>query len=178
MKQDIQIQLVESACDGDTDAIEALLHQCHSSVTRFARKYCATAEDVEDAVQLTLWTVYQKVNTLKRSQAFTSWVFTIVRNQCYRLLTASWHGDNMDISKLSYLENTGDIELHNALKQDVITAIAHLPSTYREVIIMRDVEGFSSPEVAERLGLTIATVKSRLHRARNVLREKLEHWAE
>lgn len=56
-------------------------------------------------------------------------------------------------------------------------AIAHLPMEYRQVLIMRDLEGFSGPEVAAQLGLTLETVKSRLHRARKLLRETLAFWA-
>lgn len=178
MKHTIQLELIDSACEGDADAIEELLHQCQPSITRFARKYCATAEDVEDAVQLTLWAVYRKIETLKTSRAFVSWVFTIVRRHCYRLLRPDWQDDGVDLSKLNRLEHSHDSELYLALKNDVVTAIAHLPSTYREVLIMRDLQGFSAPEVAERLGLTLATVKSRLHRARTLLREKLQHWAD
>jgi RNA polymerase sigma factor (sigma-70 family) len=178
MKQQIDTHLIESACQGDIDAIEALLHQCQPSLTCFARKYCATAEDVEDAVQQTLWVVYRKIETLRTSKAFVSWVFQIVRHYCYRLLSPKWQTDSIDFSKVAYLDYTEDPELYSALKHDVVMAISHLPSSYREVIVMRDIEGFTAPEVAEYLGLTLATVKTRLHRGRNLLREKLSHWAE
>lgn len=176
MRHEIQIQIIESACNGDAAAIEELLHQCQPSITSFAQKHCATTEDVEDAVQLTLWVVYQKINTLRTSKAFVSWVFKIVRNYCYRLLSRDSHFNAVDISALNYLSYTDDTELLWALKQDIIKAIEHIPPAYREVFIMRDMLGFTSPEVAEQLGLSLATIKSRLHRARIFLRERLEDW--
>lgn len=180
MRSQIQPDLIISATHGDTDAIDELLRQCQPSVTQFARKYCATPEDVEDAVQLTLWMIYRKVDTLKSAGAFVSWAFKIVRNQCYRLLSGHRHRDNhtIELSALHALELTGDNELSDLLKHEVIMAIAHLPAHYRQIIIMRDIEGLSAPEVAEHLGLTLQTVKSRLHRARHILRDKLQHWVE
>lgn len=170
--------LVESACEGHTDAIEELLRQCQPSVTQFARKYCATPQDVEDAVQQTLWLIYRKINTLKSTQAFVSWIFTIVRNQCYRLLARYHAVDTVEVSKLDLLAMGGESDLYDALKVDVVSAIAQLPTIYREVLIMRDIQGYSTPEVAERLNLSSAAVKSRLHRARNLLRDMLQHWAD
>jgi RNA polymerase sigma factor (sigma-70 family) len=169
------LSLIEAANQGDTEAIEQLLLQYQPSLTRFARKYCATPEDVEDAVQETLWAVYRKINTLKTASAFVSWIFQIVRNHCYRMLSIKYQTDDAaDLDHLAQAETNP--ELYTALKQDVITAISHLPVEYRQVLILRDLEGFSGPEVADQLGLTLATVKSRLHQARLLLRESLAVW--
>jgi RNA polymerase sigma factor (sigma-70 family) len=179
IRQDLS--LIEAASEGDTEAIEQVLLQYQPSITRFARKYCATPEDVEDAVQETLWVIYKKINSLQSSAAFVSWVFTIVRNHCYRLLTFKYHNDDGDISlsKLDYVDYVGEeAELALMLKQDVIRAIAQIPFTYRQVLLLRDVEGMTAPEVAERLGITIAAVKSRLHQGRSLLREFLKAWSE
>jgi RNA polymerase sigma factor (sigma-70 family) len=177
----LELDLIESASQGDTEAIETLLLQYQPSLIRFARKYCATPEDVEDAVQETLWIVYQKINTLRSASAFLSWVFQIVRNHCYRLLHGKYQDDEALASvRLNDLDAAAveiDPELYAALKHDVVTAIAHLPADYRQILIMRDLEGFTAPEVAQHLGLTLETVKSRLHRARNLLRESLATWA-
>ena len=176
MTQLIQTQLIEAACEGDAEAIENLLLQCQPSMKNFARRYCGTAEDIEDAVQLSLWVVYQKIETLKNAKAFTSWMFTIVRNFCFRLLGEDTRLDKVDLNQVNYLPYHDDSEACTALKQDLVLAIRHLPVAYREIFILRDVEGFTAPEVAEKLNLSIATVKSRLHRARNIMREKLAHW--
>ncbi|MBI5958439.1 MAG: RNA polymerase sigma factor [Chloroflexi bacterium] len=170
-------ELIQAACAGDTDAIEQVLHQFHPTVTRFAQKYCATPEDVEDAVQETLWIAAQKIGTLRVTSAFVSWLFRIVRNHCYRFLHLKLHEDTVDdFSQFDLIDSNP--ERLALLKQDVICALAQLPVTYRQVLIMRDIEELTSPEVAYRLGLTVATVKSRLHRARNILRNSLQAWNE
>src|SRR5436190_23922007 len=87
-------QLIESACSGEPEAIDQLLVQVQPGMQRFARQYCATPQDVEDAVQQGLWIVYQKIKRLQSATAFVSWIFTIVRNECYRLLKRARHVDD------------------------------------------------------------------------------------
>ena len=172
-------QLVEAACLGDAEAIEQLLLQYHPTLTRFARKFCATPEDVEDAVQETLWIAYQKIGALRTSAAFASWVFRIVKHQCYRLLRIKKREYEMaDMPDGHILDDDDNHERYTALKQDVVEALACLPAAQRQVLIMRDIQNMTGPEVAAVLGLSIETVKSRLHRARSVLRQHLEHWNE
>jgi RNA polymerase sigma factor (sigma-70 family) len=169
--------LIDSARQGNTEAIEQLLMQCQPAVTKFARKYCVTPEDVEDAVQETLWIASQKIGSLRVSAAFVGWLFRVVRNRCYRLLHYTRHEialDNEDL--LDDIEP--DTEQYCLLKQEVISALASLPPLYRQIVIMRDLEEMTAPEVAATLGLTIETVKSRLHRGRNLLRVSLAHWVE
>src|SRR4051794_20614683 len=88
--------LITAACEGDPDAIEQLLLYYHPTITRFARKYCATPEDVEDAVQETLWITSQKIGTLRVTSAFVSWVFRVVQRECYRLLHYKQREQNGD----------------------------------------------------------------------------------
>jgi RNA polymerase sigma factor (sigma-70 family) len=165
--------LIQAACEGDTDAIEELLREYQPSIVRFARRYCA-ASDLEDAVQETLWAIYQKIGTLQSPQAFVSWTFRIVRNHCYRLLSSGKHDAEMlTLDRLTLIEHSGD---EAELREDVINALARIPFAYRQILIMRDIEGYTAPQVAEALGITVETVKSRLHRGRNLLREMLAHW--
>jgi len=172
--------LVQYAIDGNTEAIEAVLLQYQPSLTRFARKFCATPDDVEDAVQETLWIIYQKIHSLRTSKAFISWIFQIVRNECYALMRHGKYGtDSIEISKLDYLDHISSVDrdLYSALAHDLISAIERLPPAQREVLILRDIEGMTAPEVAARLHITVETVKSRLHYARTTLRQSLETWS-
>jgi RNA polymerase sigma factor (sigma-70 family) len=174
MKSLIQIEIVEAARGGDSAAIETLLLHCQPSVTRFARRYCSTPEDVEDAVQLTLWLIHRKIKALRSSKAFVSWIFKIVKNQCHRLFALNREEGLSDFEQLISINDTEGLAL---LQADIVQAIAHLPLAYRQILIMRDVEGFTGAEVAAELGLSLETVKSRLHYGRQILREKLQHWS-
>lgn len=170
--------LVEAARQGNPDALERLLLQCQPDMAQFARKVCATPEDVEDAVQEALWIMSRKIGTLRMASAFAAWMFRVVRHECYRLFRYKQH--EQPLTPALYLDDhAGDhVGLQAALKHDIVTAIASLQPTYQCVLIMRDIEEMTAPEVAHALGLTVEAVKSRLHRARKIVREALRHWVD
>lgn len=148
-------------------------------MAQFARKVCATPEDVEDAVQEALWIMSRKIGTLRMASAFAGWMFRVVRHECYRLFRRTQH--EQPLSPTLYIDDdhTSDhFGIQAALKRDVVSAIAGLQPSYQCVLIMRDIEEMTAPEVADELGLTIEAVKSRLHRARKIVRESLRHWVE
>ena len=175
MKPPSDTQLINSAINGDTEAIEQLLLQYYPSVTRFARAFCATPEDVEDAVQETLWIAAQRIGTLHVASAFGSWMFTVVRNQCLRLLKLMRPTVPIDALQ-ELLPSEANSERQVALRHDLAQALATLPPSYRHVFFLRDLEGMPASEVAAQLGVTVMTVKSRLHYARAILRLSLEAW--
>lgn len=143
---------------------------CQPDIRRFARRTCSTTEDVEDAVQFTLWQLHKKIGTLKTISSFTSWLFRIIERECYRLFKVRQSKNieaRADIDKLS--ASSSEIDL----KIDLTNAIISLPLIYRQVSILRDIQEYSTPEVAEKLGITVEAVKSRLHRARLMVKEKI-----
>lgn len=175
MKVPSSLTLVEQAYQGDAQAIEALLREYQPELTRFAQKYCRTPQDVEDAVQETLWAASRKIGTVRVVTAVTAWLFTVVRNYCFRLMRSEHDEDGLDSHQsLSITEK--NLEHQVALKLDVTQALARLPYTYREVVLMCDVQELTGPETAQKLGVTVETVKARLHRGRALLREALQQW--
>jgi RNA polymerase sigma factor (sigma-70 family) len=163
-------ELIEAACAGNEAAISRLLTVCQPDLKRFARRTCVNSEDAEDAVQIALWRVYRKIGALRTVGAFASWLFRIVERECYRFFTGR---------KGSISLREADLDAAQApmipidLRTDLTAAIQTLPKNYRVVLILRDVDGLTAPEVAVELGMTVEAVKSRLHRARSMVREKL-----
>jgi RNA polymerase sigma factor (sigma-70 family) len=168
-------QLLEAAVQGDTAAISTLITTFHPDLQRFARQVCATPEDVEDAVQETLWIISQKIGTLRQLSAFFAWAFRIVKHECLRLLKRSHQEDRLDPEHELICANP-DWDSY-AVRHDIITAIQELKPKYREVLILRDVAEMTAPEVADLLGISVSAVKSCLHRARSSLRTQLEQWS-
>lgn len=164
-------QLIKLACQGDKQALEKLLLICQPDIKRFARRTCSTSEDIEDAVQIALWQLYRKIGMLKMVAAFTSWLFRIVERECYRLFRtrqANKINDEFQLDDLPASYSNID------LKIDFINAITALTLIYRQVFILKDIEEYSSPEVAAKLGITIEAVKSRLHRARTIIKQQIK----
>lgn len=170
-------QLVEAARSGDTAAIHALLTHYQPDLTHFARTVCATPEDAEDAVQEALWIASQKIGMLRVSASFTAWLFQVVKNECYRLLRRGRRETPLaSVAEPQYVYELADVQ--GPLARDIVSAIAALQPIYRQVLIMRDVQEMTAPHVAATLGITVAAVKSRLHRARTEVRAQLKHWVE
>jgi RNA polymerase sigma factor (sigma-70 family) len=163
-------QLVEAARRGDAAAVERLLVVCQPDLRRFARRTCSSGEDAEDAVQIALWQLYRKIGALRTAATFATWMFRIIERECYRLFRVR--------SRLQALDDSLDKMLQQEplpveLRRDLTAAIAALPPIYREVLILRDIDELTAPEAAEYLKISIDAVKSRLHRARQMMREHL-----
>ena len=131
---------------------------------------CATAEDAEDAVQIALWQLYRKIGGLRTVATFATWLFRIVERECYRLFR---RGTPLAVAAGSIGESITAPAVLVDLHLDLAHAIAALPAPYREVLILRDIDELTAPEVAAELGLTVQAVKSRLHRARAMMKERL-----
>ena len=160
-------ELVEAARGGNAAAVERLLVVCQPDLRRFARRVCATGEDAEDAVQIALWQLYRKIGALRTVASLAAWLFKIIERECYRLLRGQRQLDQL---------NDHDVRqepLPLELRRDLVGAIAALPAIYREVLILRDVDELTAPEAAELLNISTDAVKSRLHRARDMVREHL-----
>jgi len=163
-------QLVDAARGGDTQAIAQLLTQCQPDLKRFARRTCSSAEDAEDAVQAALWQLYRKIGALRTAATFAVWLFRIVERECFRLFRGrkgAQGQEGVDVEAVAAQALPLDLRL------DLSRAIAALPEAWREVLILRDVDELTASEVAQQLGLGVEAVKSRLHRARAMVRERL-----
>jgi len=163
--------LIEAACLGEERAIVELLDTCQPDLRRFARRTCNSAEDAEDAVQAALWLIYRRVGALRSVAAFATWIFRIVERECYRLFRRRGEGSTEDLGGEATEAQAQQVPIN--LRIDLSRAIGRLPPPYRTVLIMRDVDELSAPEVSSELGISVDAVKSRLHRARTMLREQL-----
>ncbi|WP_067799226.1 RNA polymerase sigma factor [Nocardia beijingensis] len=164
-------QLVSAAREGDAEAITTLVSGSYPHVRRFAHTLCASAEDAEDAAQEALIILYRKIGTLRASGALASWMFRIVRNECLR----QWRTMTRPSEPIAEaaVASAEDEAVRRLEASRVASVIAALPADQRRVLIMRDVQGYSGRMVAGMLGLSVAAMKSRLHRARATVQQEL-----
>lgn len=176
-------ELLDAARGGDKVALEALLERHQAQVYRFGLKMCRDPEDAQDVVQETLLAMARGVRDLRGASSISTWLYTVARSFCIKKrrrskfapeetsLDAGGTGEGVALSDPSRTpeEALAGKQVEMALEQ----AIRGLDPMYREVLILRDVEGLSAPEVAEILGVTVQAVKSRLHRARVVVRDNI-----
>ncbi len=176
--------LVLRAQGGDRASLEALLLKAHPDLRRFAGRVCNTGEDAEDAIQHALMTVSTKLGTLRAAGRFTAWVFTVIRNECSRHVRLAARLAGRPIADAPHeaaleVHASQDRALERArLAEKLASCIAALPMAQREVFMMRELEGLSAAETAAKLGISVANVKVRLHRARAGMRETLRPFVE
>jgi RNA polymerase sigma factor (sigma-70 family) len=156
-------ELIEAARRGDEQALLRLLEVCQTDLRRYARRNCAT-EDIEEAVQDALLILYRRLGALRTIATFSSWLFQIVKRACLRRFPG-----RLDDETETHLLDPTDIELRIDLSRSIVA----LPRMYREVVILRDLEGLSAEEAADAIGISVEALKSRLHRGRHLIRQAL-----
>ncbi len=161
--------LILAAQTGDQAAISRLLAVCQADARRYARRHCHVS-DVDDAVQESLLIISRKVTSLKAAVAFSSWLFTVIKRECRKLERMMFKHEPLEdeVAEQQLACRTDD-----ALRIDLAHALESLPAHYLEVVLLRDFEELTIGEIAERLGEQPGAVKSRLHRAREFVREYL-----
>jgi RNA polymerase sigma factor (sigma-70 family) len=164
-------QVVSAAQQGDPRAIATLVDGSHAHVQRFAHVLCATPEDAEDATQEALIVLYRKIGTLRATAALASWMFQIVRNECIRKTRVIFPKVPTPNPTQASAE---DVALARLEMERIVGCVAGLPPEQRAVLVLRDIQGLSGAATAQALGLSRASMKSRLHRGREALRGRLE----
>lgn len=145
-------------------------------------RVCGNREDAEDVLVEALLKAYKNLDQLRDSGAFRPWLAKIANRVCWQLKERE---SLMPLLQLSQLEEEGreiaadhppmEAQMEAArMKALFEEAVRQLPPVYREVYELRDIEELSGDQVAERLGISRAAMKSRLHRARALVREKLD----
>jgi len=181
--------LVRDAAGGDRPAMERLLVRAQEVAYRFSLLVCGHPEDAEDVMQDALLKTYQHVGQIGEPDAFRTWLYTTVRNACLMKrrrragepakFVSIEHGNDTPAGTLpvdvpdsarSIDQRLVDSWMDGRLRQ----ALKNLPPSYRLIVVMREIEGLSTKEVAAIAGVSESNVKTRLHRARLMLRKALE----
>ena len=183
-------QLVKAAAAGNRGAMEELLVKAQEAAYRFSLLVCGHPEDAEDVMQDALLKTYQHVDTIADPDAFRTWLYSTVRNACLMKRRRRAGEPSRFVSVERGIETShGPVHVavadpSPAIDQRLIDgwmddrlrqALRRLPRAYRMIVVMREIEGLSTKEVAAVAGVSEANVKTRLHRARLMLRKQLEH---
>jgi RNA polymerase sigma-70 factor, ECF subfamily len=167
-----------SAARGDDAALSAMVHAYHDRVYRFGVRVCRDRFDAEDAVQEAFVKLSRRPDVV-RDQAALAWLMSVVKNACLRMLRPFMRerralGERVDSDEHAAMDLDAQAALERwELVRAVHSAIAALERPYREVLVLRDLEGLSGEDTAAALGLELAAMKTRLHRARSMLRRAL-----
>lgn len=181
--------LIEKVKQGGFDAFERIVRKYESRIYSHCVKFLNNQEDTEDVLQETFLQAYRSLGSFRGDAAFSTWLFKIATNGCLMRLRKRKKVDLVSIDKpiefdgsmvrreiVDWSKNPTLMSNADDLRATLDRIIADLPEDKRIVFIMKDVEGFSNVEIGQILNMTVAAVKSRLHRARLILREELTSY--
>jgi RNA polymerase sigma-70 factor (ECF subfamily) len=188
---DSDMALVERARNKDFAAFEELMSRYEDKVFRLAFRFVRNESEAKEILQDTFLAIWRKLDTFKGDSQFSSWVYRVAANAALMRLRSQRRHPEVSTEELpagfldqqqygqilspgeNWARRPDDQLQSDELRRHIQSAVDGLPEIYRTVFLVRDVEGLSTEETAELLGISIPTVKTRLHRARMALREAI-----
>ena len=177
-----EARLIERATHGDAQAFNELMALHERRMYAVAFRMCGTKEDAEDCLQEAMLRIYRAIATFKAQSSFGTWVYRITMNTCLDelrrrknrpgtslddMLEAGWAPSDSGDGPEQYSLRT---ELRVALERMIL----ELPEDMRAAVVLRDIQGLSYEDIARALDANVGTIKSRISRGREKLREKIQ----
>ncbi|KNZ69154.1 ECF subfamily RNA polymerase sigma-24 subunit [Thermincola ferriacetica] len=167
------VELIQKCKQGSKGAFEQVVKNYQQYAFKIAYGIVGHDRDAEDIVQEAFITVYYQIKSLRRAEAFPTWLGRIITNFCLKKIQANNKKAIVPLDACEGREMSGlsseDEYLALETKQDVHKALLKLPVEYRVTLVLRDLQGYSYKEIAEILNIPTGTVKSRIHQARTML---------
>ena len=189
-----EIDLARELIRGSSEAFERFVEIYHAKIFRYSFTLCGHREDAEEVAQEALLKVFESLDQLREPEHLKPWVFRIAKNACLmkrrKSVFAPQHevsldelmprrdqggaAERLEIADWSALPDR--IALGSELQGALQRAVGQLPEIYKAVFLLRDVEELSTDDCASILGVSADVVKTRLHRARLILRKDLDAY--
>jgi RNA polymerase sigma-70 factor (ECF subfamily) len=191
--KDSDFDLIQRINSGRLDHFHDLVKKYEQKLYNFSLRMCRDHSDAEDMVQDTFLNVFRYLKDFRYETKFKNWLYKIAASTCFKKRRKSKFAPEKELSldefrpsdeaeKPDQVPEWALLPLDKVLNEELAgvinRGILSIPKKYRMVIVLRDIEGFSTAETAQILNLSQANVKVRLHRARLYLREKLKGYHE
>lgn len=194
MDKQNEIELARDLLAGKPESFDRFVEHFRAKVFQYSWLMCRDREDAEDVSQDTLMKVFENFDQLREPERVRPWIFRIARNACLMKRRKSVFAPVQELSLDEFLParhedgehvhlqiaDWSDLPDHRLLRAELRNAldraIGELPDTYRAVVLLRDIEELSTEETAQVLDVSTDVVKTRLHRARLAIRQKLDAY--
>ena len=191
--KDKDFKLIQAINSGQTDKFHDLVKKYEQQLYNFSLRMCRDHSDAEDMIQETFLNVFRYLKSFRYETKFKNWLYKVAASTCIKKRRKSKFAPEKELSLDDFLPGNEtevpdhapdwalmplDKLLNQELSSKINQEILSLPKKYRLVIVLRDIEGFSTTETAQILSLSPSNVKVRLHRARLYLRDKLKGYFE
>ena len=173
--------LIARASEGDASAFNQLMEMHERRMYAVALRMCANREDAQDCLQEAMLRVYRAIGSFKGQSTFSTWLYRITMNTCLDELRRKKNKQSASLDNLldqgwSPTDTAASPEKHalmTEMRGELARSIKELPEDMRAAVVLRDVQGFAYDEIAEMLETNVGTIKSRISRGREKLREIL-----
>ena len=181
MTREQEAMIVRKVLQGDVNAFEKLVTEYERAVYAIAQRMTGNAEDAADMTQETFIKAYNSLSSFRGDSKFSVWLYRIANNVCLDFLRSrsrkptvslSAEDDDGEETQLDIADESQSPELllENALTRDAVRrGLDSLPPDYKQILLLREIQGLSYEEIAAALGIESGTVKSRIFRARKRL---------
>ncbi len=191
--KDNDFDLIQAINSGQTEKFHDLVKRYEQKLYNFSLRMCRNPSDAEDMIQDTFLNIFKYLKNFRYETKFKNWLYKVAASTCIKKRRKSKFAPDKELSLDEFLPNDEaekpdnvpewamlplDKLLNEELSSVINKTILALPKKYRVVIVLRDIEEFSTAETAQILNLSPSNVKVRLHRARLYLRDKLKGYFE
>lgn len=171
-------RLIERAREGDAAAFEDIMIRCQRRVLSTAWRMLGNEEDARDAAQDTFFRLYKYLKSYRATEDFDGWLYKIVINACRDMMrkrarSATSQVPERDLASLETIASADDVEaiaIESQQRRIITQALDSLSKKEREALVLRDLEGLSTEEVARILGSSESTVRSQISSARSKIK--------
>ncbi len=184
-------QLISEIKNNNESCFEELINRYSTKVFNLAMRITRNQEDAEDVLQEVCATVYTKIASFEGKSQFSSWLYRVAMNSSFMKIRSRKRRRTVSIEDLepgghqnwgsnrAELTDIDTMSTRHELREAIERAVDDLPKEYKAIFVLRDIDGLSNQSVSEVLELSVPAVKSRLHRSRLLMREKLQpHYDE
>ena len=193
IRKDEDYDLVQAINAGQVDRFAELVDRYEKKLYNFGLRMCGNPQDAEDMMQDTFLNVFRYLKRFRYETKLKNWIYRIATSACIKRRRKSKFAPKRELSLDEFMPGDGEgiprevpdwanvpLErlLDEELSKTVKKGIDSLPEKYRMIVLLRDIEGFSTAEASQILDLTESNVKVRLHRARLYLRDRLKDYFE
>ncbi len=178
-----EVALARALLAGEADAFEKFVEHFRSKIFHYSWMMCGRPEDAEEVAQETLLKIFENIDQLREPERVRSWAFRIAKNACLmqrrKSVFAPSHEVSLDelppaVEPPDASEPAERVMLQSELRNILDRVIAELPPLNRAVVLLRDIEELTTEETAQILDVSTDVVKTRLHRGRVAMRQKLD----
>jgi RNA polymerase sigma-70 factor (ECF subfamily) len=188
---DEDYELIQAISGGQSERFSELVKKYEDKLFNFGLRMCGDVSDAEDMVQETFLNVFKYLKGFRHETKFKNWLYKVAASICFKKKRKSKFAPERELSLEEFIPEQndqlpGDIprwalmpleQLLNAELFDTLNrGVLALPEKYRFVLVLRDMEGFTTAETAQILNISVENVKVRLHRARLFLRDQLKSY--